>query len=185
MNKKYFLFIGIILVMGIFSGILYYYNIDNNMQSSVINTISNYEINQINNILKHVIILSILLVSSLVLIGIPISLFYVYYEGISMGFIITIFTTKYGLSGFIYGLIYNIVGSLLFLFLLLFFIKKLFYIAFSLMSFIYQKKQEKLKSTIIINFKNALLLMSLIIVLDIIIYIFSDNILLLFAFLLK
>ena len=87
-NKLFILFILAIVLLGIGFGLLYYFIIDNNVKTDIINTLNNLEIIRFNNIFKNLIIMSLLLITSFFIIGIPLSFFYIFYESFTFGFII-------------------------------------------------------------------------------------------------
>lgn len=183
--KKYLTFIFILLLIGIISGIIYYYNLDSNIKENVINTLGDYKIVSINNILKHFIILAIILILSLFVVGVPLAIFYMYFEGVTIGFTMTIFTIKFGLDGFLYGIIYNLFTKLLFLFLLIIFLNKIFNITKIIVSKIINRNYHSFKTNIVLKFKSSLLILIMIFLNDIIIYFTSKNFLLIFSNLLK
>jgi len=90
-NKKYLLFVLFILVIGIVLGMAYYFFIDEDIKLSIINTLNNNISFNNNFILKNLTIMSILLVLSFFIIGIPLSLFYLLYDSFSVGFLISMF----------------------------------------------------------------------------------------------
>lgn len=184
-NKQFLVFVSAILIMGILSGILYYYSLDQSIKDNVIITMNSFNVSGINNILRHVVILSIITVSSMLIIGFPLSLFYLYYEGIGIGFTLTVFTILSGMKGLLYSIIYIIFTKALFIFLLFISIKKILNISKLIVNYMVNKNSEKIKSNLIYNFKNLIYVILLIILNDIIIYFFSDNVLNLFAFLIN
>lgn len=184
-KKKYLLCFSVVLLFGIISGLMFYLSIEGNIKDNILFSLTSYEIGPINNIIKHIIILSILLISSLLVVGVPLSLFYLYYEGISIGFVFAIFFAKFGLSGLLYSLIYLIISNLIFILLLSIFVKKIFNISGLVLNHIVYRRQSIIKDKLIINFKNAILILIFIIIYDILLYFFSEKILLIFVFLLK
>lgn len=183
--KKYFLFIVIILVMGIISGIIYYYKLDNSVSENVIKSLDNFNINHINNVFNHFTIMAIILILSFFLIGVPISIFYIFYEGISIGFIITIFSIKYGISGFFYAIIFNLYTKLIHLFILSIFIKKIYVISKTIIFNVVKNNSYTNKNILITKFKSCLILIIIIMFSDIIVYFTSYSFLSIFNGLLK
>lgn len=183
--KKYLAFIFILLLIGIISGIIYYYNLDSNIKENVINTLGEYKIVNINNIFKHFLILSIILILSIFVVGVPLAIFYLYFEGVTIGFTITIFTVKFGISGFLYGIIYNLATKLIFLLLLVIFLNKIFNISKIIISKIVYRNYHSFKTNIILKFKSSLIILIIIIINDLIIYLTSGKFLSIFNYLLK
>ena len=102
-NKKYLIFMFFLITIGIISGIFYYAFQSNDIKSNIINTISSYNSFKYNAIFKDLIIMSLLLVSSFFIIGLPLGLCFIFYEGLSIGFLISIFLASFKLKGLIYN----------------------------------------------------------------------------------
>ena len=183
--KKYLAFIFILLLIGVISGIIYYYNLDSNIKENVINTLAEYKIVNINNIFKHFLILAIILVLSIFVVGVPLAIFYLYFEGVTIGFTITIFTIKFGISGLLYGIIYNLATKLFFLFLLVIFLNKIFNITKIIISKIAYRNYHGFKTNIVLKFKSSLIILIIIFINDLIIYLTSGKFLSIFNYLLK
>lgn len=183
--KKYFMFILIILVMGIISGIIYYYKLDNEIKDNIILSLNDFNIIHINNIFKHFTLMAIILILSFFIIGVPVSIFYLFYEGISIGFVFTIFSIKYGFSGFIYAIIFNLFTKFIFIFVLTIFIKKIYIISKVLILNIIITKNNNNKNIIITKFKSSLILILIVFISDIIIYFTSESFLSIFNSLLN
>lgn len=183
--KKYLLFIFLILIIGIISGIIYYYNLDSNIKEGVINTLNDYNIASVNNIFKHLLILIIFLILSFFVVGVPLTIFYLYFEGVSIGFLSTIFTIKYGINGLFYSVIYNLFTKFIFMFLLLIFLKKIIGIAKILVSRLINPNYYTFKTDLILKTKSSLLFLLIIFINDLIIYLTSKSFFILFINLLK
>lgn len=183
--KKYLAFIFILLLIGVISGIIYYYNLDSNIKENVINTLGEYKIVNINNIFKHFLILVIILVLSIFIVGVPLAIFYLYFEGVTIGFTTTIFTIKFGISGLLYGIIYNLATKLFFLFLLVIFLNKIFNITKIIISKIVYRNYHSFKTNIVLKFKSSLIILIIIFINDLIIYLTSGKFLSIFNYLLK
>ena len=184
-HKNYLLFVVIVMGIGILAGILYYQFLDQNVKNNIVNTLANYQTFKNNNIVKDIIITSILLVSSFFIIGLPISLFYLFYESVSFGFALNIFFVSYKIKGIIYFLIYFIINKLLILLLIILLIKKIINISRYIIGYIIYKKDSTIKNKIMENFKKSLYIIIIILVVDIILYFISPFILNRFTFLIK
>jgi len=184
-NKKYLLFVLFILVIGIVLGMAYYFFIDEDIKLSIINTLNNNISFNNNFILKNLTIMSILLVLSFFIIGIPLSLFYLLYDSFSVGFLISMFFSIYKIKGLLYLFIYIILCKIPVLILMIIFIKKIIYIGKFIIGKIIYKKYYNYNDRIFMNFKKSLYIILFNLILNIIIYLISplifDNI----TFLLK
>ena len=94
-NKLFILFFLIIMIIGFTSGLIYYFLLSSSLKTDVINTLNSLTTIRYNAILKDLIIMSLLLVSSLLIIGIPLSIFYLLYESFSWGFITLAFLNTF------------------------------------------------------------------------------------------
>jgi len=184
-NKKYLKFILIIFIIGILSGVLYYNFLNNDIENNIIDTIKNINILNSNYIIKDLVIMSVLLVSSFFIIGIPLSIFFLFYESLSIGFLINIFYGAYKIKGLIYIFSYLIINRLLNLILIFFFLQKVFNISKLIIGIFINKNDKSIKDKLIINFRNALYIILFVLIINIISYFTSPYILNSISLLLK
>ena len=184
-NKKYFLFIMTILLIGLVGGIIFFLVQKSDLREDIKNLLLNMNNYHYNAILKDLIITSILLVLSFFVIGIPLGLFYLFYEGLSIGFMLITFLVTYSFKGLIYMIIYLLVNKLIPLILMAFFMQKIINIGRLMIGFLIYKKDHLIRDKIIINFKNALYILLFILIFDIIIYFLSPFIFQNLVFLIK
>ncbi|MBE5806341.1 MAG: hypothetical protein E7313_06545 [Clostridiales bacterium] len=184
-NKKYLKFILIIFIIGILSGVLYYNFLNNDIENNIIDTIKNINILNSNYIIKDLVIMSVLLVSSFFIIGIPLSIFFLFYESLSIGFLINIFYGAYKIKGLIYIFSYLIINRLLNLILIIFFLQKVFNISKLIIGIFINKNDKSIKDKLIINFRNALYIILFVLIINIISYFTSPYILNSISLLLK
>lgn len=172
-NKKYLLLVGIIIGLGVIIGFFYYQFLSSDTKLNIINTIKDANGLQNNGIIKDLIIMSLLLVMSFLIIGMPFSIFYLFYEGISNGFIISIFLDAFNLPGLIFILLYILVNNILILFLMVIFVRKLINISRYMIGLIIYRKDNILKEKIIWNFQNSLYILVFVLIINIILYFIS------------
>ena len=125
-NRNIIRFIVGLAVLGFITGIILYYNSSNEIKASVLNEVS-IIINAVsdtkqNNILFHLALLSILLVLSIIVIGLPIIIFYYFYEFVSIGYLLTSLFFYKKISGLLFGSIFILINKILFLLFLSYFI---------------------------------------------------------------
>jgi len=153
--------------------------------TNLINSIKNMEqylSNQnINYVITHFITISILLTGSLTIIGVVLIPLYFLYEFVCINYSIFILLKAFQFSGFIYGLIYNILTKGIYLILLLLLSKKIINI---IKTFKISEEKAKIYS-INKNIKCILLIIISVIVNDIIIYFFASKILLKLLFIIS
>lgn len=122
-NNKYILmFLCTLFVIGIIFGIIYFIK-----QPSIVKSAIGTEMDMFkelikttkqNQVLYHLLILVIIFFLNFTVIGFLANIFYLFYEGCSLGFSIALFTYKYKISGIIFGLIFNIITKSFFLILI-------------------------------------------------------------------
>ena len=184
-NKKYLLFVLVVLVIGFLTGIIFFLMQNSDVKSEIINSLSQSSNYHYNAIMKDLIVCSILLVLSFFVIGLPLSIFYLFYEGLSLGFMLITFLMTYSFKGLIYMLIYILLNKLIPLILMIFFVQKLINIGRLVIGFIIYRKDNYIKDKIILNFKNSLYILIFILIFNIISYFGSPVILKNLSFLLK
>lgn len=184
-HKNYLLFVVIILALGIFVGVLYYQFLSQSMKDSIITTLKTYQTFNYNNTLKDLIIMSFLLITSFFVIGLPLSIFYLFYEGISLGFLLNIFYVTYKFKGIIYFLLHFFINKLLILILLIFFIKRIINISRYTIGYLIYKHDSSLKEKIFIDFKKSLYTIIIVLTINIILYFLAPLIFNNLKFLLK
>lgn len=186
-NKKLYIMMVAILVVGLAVGIVFVVMLDESTKEIVFlninDMIQNYGGFKINNIITHLVILSSLSVLSLFIIGAPLIIFFAFYNGFSIGFIISSLTGIFGIKGMLYGLIYVIITKGIFLVMLLVLSVTLFKIIKNIMEKIIYK--NKGKDLIVVLFKKVLLCIVIILIFDVIMYFFGSGLINIFNFLIN
>lgn len=186
LNKKIYILLTVILVIGIVMGIIFVTSIDESTKEIIFLNINNYFQNinntNINDIIIHFIILSCMLVLNIVLIGGPVIIFYLFYNGFSLGFIISSLTNIFGLKGLLYSFIYIVITKILFIILLIIFSNNLLkLVKYMIERLVYKKNNNEY---IYFYIKKALIFIIIILINDIILYFGGIKLLNLFNFLL-
>lgn len=184
-NKKYLKFVLIIVLIGFVFGFVYYHFLESDTKISIANALAEYKTFNYNFIVKELIIMSLLLVLSFFVIGLPLSIFYLFYESLTIGFLINIFFVSFKLSGFIYILLYIILNKFITFILMIIFIQKTINIARFIVGIFIYKKDEAIKDKIIFNFRNSLYIIVFVLIFNIILYFLSPLIFKNLSFLLK
>ena len=187
LNKKVFIFLSIILAIGIISGILFLIFLNEASKELIFLNINEYIQNinnyKINNIFMDIIILSSIIILSIFIIGIPISIFFVFFNGFSIGFIISSLSSIFGFKGLIYSIIHVIINKFIFLFFLYFLLLALYKITLILIKY-WEKKKKINKDELMHLFKKIVLCLLIILIYDLVLYFFGNKIINLFNFLL-
>lgn len=187
-HSKAFKFILTLIIIGLITGIIFYLNLSKETKESIITALiqvnDNISTTRQNNIIFHLFIISIFVLSSLTLILFPITLFYLFYEILSYGFILTYYLSNFKLGGLIYSIIYFILNKALFLIILIY----ISLISYKLITKIIKSLTKKDNISVRELYQNyfSKILISTIIMLcfDIFTYFFANKILSLFQFLL-
>jgi len=96
--KKIFIFLFIIFLFGILSGILFYFKQDVGIRQIIVANLSNIFSNNVfdlKNIIYHLSIYAILFILMFLMLGVPLTLIVIFFEGIACGFIIPILFSIY------------------------------------------------------------------------------------------
>lgn len=176
-------FLGILFVIGIITGIILYLKEDNDtkiiINNELNNLIANIKNTNQNNFIMHIITFSILFLLSFTVLGLPIVLFYFYYEGTSIGFLIISLIKYSGTNGLLFSLIFLLITKLIYILVLLYFT---FYSIMYTKKIIHNIKSDK---TVIIHnhLIKIIIIIGVILLNDIFLYFFGNKIVGLFLFL--
>lgn len=186
-NKKLYLFISIILLIGVVVGIVFVTLLDESTKEILFLNINEFlqsiDKSNIGLILMHLVILSTLLVTSTILLGGPLIIFFIFYNGFTIGFIISSITCIFGIKGLLFSLIYVIISKLIFLVFLIIFSVNLFKIVKCTIDYIvYKKNSKEIFSAYI---KRCIIFTSIILINDIILYFWGLKLVKVFEFLVK
>lgn len=186
-NKKLYLFISIVLIIGIIIGIVFVTMLDESSKEILFLNINeflqNIDKSNMEVLVMHLVILSTLLVTSIILLGGPLIIFFLLYNGFTIGFIISSITCIFGIKGLLFGLIYVIISKLIFLILLIIISVNLFKIVKCIIDYIVYKKNNKELFTTYI--KRCIIFISIVILNDIILYFWGLKLVNVFNFLIK
>ncbi len=154
-RRKYLLiFLSVIFIIGFLFGIFIYYN--NGINLNNIDLKNDLINNQYNNIVYHLLIISIICLISFTIIGYFGAIFYFFYEGMAISFTFSYLLNYYGFKGLILIILYNLIFKLLYLILLLLILIKLFDIIKNIIYYLFFKKSvnifNSIKSIFIISF---------------------------------
>lgn len=182
-NKRYFKFTIILLCFGFLIGFVLTKKAEISPILDNISSIESYlNSNNINYLSTHIITLLVLITASLTVLGLVLFPINIIYEGICIAFNIITFSSVFKLSGFIYGLIYNIITKGIYVLVLIFIFKKLTIILKKLMI---KSDKENKKALIIKNIKHIGFYIITITTYDIFLYLFGSKLLSYFLFLIK
>ncbi len=134
-----------------------------------------------NIFLSSIIVVSAIFILSLSIVGIPVILFYVFYEGVSIGYTLIAFILTYHIKGAIFYLLFFIISKLIFLVIVGYFsIMSLRYIA-SFLDHFFSKNKSELYKTIVYHFYRFAIVLCVVILNCGIIYLFANKLIGLFV----
>lgn len=185
LSKKMYIFLSIILVIGMIVGIVFVISLDESTKEILFLNINEYlqSKSNINGILEHIILLSILFVLSILLVGGPLIIFFIFYNGFSLGFITSTLTYIFGIKGMFYGIIYALITKFIFIIILIIFSVNLFKITKLVIDGIVYKKN--CKDSMYVFLKRSILFIILILISDIVLYFGGVKLLNIFNFLIS
>lgn len=186
-NKHLINFLISLFIMGILIGIYFYIKQPSLIKVSIINELNLLESTLIstrqNNFLYHLILLSVFTLISIIILGVPIILFYFFYEAVSIGFLIASFVHYKKISGLFYSVIFLLVNKILFyIFLIYILIISINYCKKMIISF--KQKDYKIYEYIFNHLVKMIFTLIIVMIMDLFIYIFANKILAYFIFLL-
>lgn len=187
LNKKLYVFMSIILVIGFIVGIVFVVLLDEATKEilflNINEVLQNFSYVNTNDLIIHLVILSSLLILSMFLIGGSLVLFFMFYNGFSIGFIISSLTCIFGIKGILFGSIYVIIYKLLFLIMLVVFSVNLFKIIKCVIDRIVNKNNNK--ESLVVFIKRSVIFIGIVLILDIILYFVGGKLVNLFNFLIS
>lgn len=187
LSKKLYLFMGIVLVIGIITGVVFVLMLDEATKEilflNINNFLQSFDASNISILVQHLVILSTLLILSIFLIGGPLVIFFMFYNGFTIGFIISSITCIFGIKGMLFGVLYVIVSKLVFVVLFIIFSVNLFKIVKCVIDYLVYKKSNK--ESLVMFMKRSIVFIGIIMISDIILYFWGVKLINIFNFLIK
>ena len=119
-------FISSFILIALIIGFILFNNENINVKESVINSIKEIDINIVNTrenvFLYHLGLVSIFIVLSIILIGLPLYLIYYFYEFVSIGYLLSVLFSYKKINGLLFGVIFTFINKILFLVILSYFL---------------------------------------------------------------
>ena len=183
-RKKYlFLFMGILTLIGTLVGLYLSFKNINILKDNVYYYINNRQNLQFNYIYIHFFFLVISFIGSFFIIGLPLLCTLIFYQGLSLGFLLGIFSLTLSIKGFVYAIMFFTVTQLFYLIILSFFFIKCFNITRKTIGKMIYKTNPT--NYLVSMTKSCGLLILLQILYDFFLLLFNKPILNVFAFLLE
>ena len=187
LSKKMYLFMSIVLTVGIITGVVFVIMLDEATKEilflNINDFLQSFGKSNISILVQHLVILSTLLILSIFLVGGPLVIFFMFYNGFTIGFIISSITCIFGIKGMLFGMIYVIISKMVFIVLLIIFSVNLFKIVKCVIDYLVYKKSNK--ESITIFMKRSIVFIGIIMLSDIILYFGGVKLINIFNFLIK
>ncbi len=187
LSKKLYLFMSIVLIIGIITGVVFVIMLDEATKEILFLNINNFlqslGTNNISILVQHLVILSTLLILSIFLIGGPLVIFFMFYNGFTIGFIISSITCIFGIKGMLFGVLYVIISKLVFVVLFIIFSVNLFKIVKCVIDYLVYKKRNK--ESLVMFMKRSIVFIGIIMISDVILYFGGAKLINIFNFLIK
>lgn len=180
-HKKSMLFINIIFLLGLISGIIYFYMVKDSIVLNLQEELLNVQFS--SNILYHIIFLAVIFLFSYLGLGVFIGLFLYFYEALSIGFVLATYFSLAGLSGVLYAIIYVTLFKAFYIFLMSLVLIKTFKLVKSIIGYFVLHKDSDMKDSILISSVNIAKYIIIILVYDIFLIFLGNQILSIFNFL--
>lgn len=176
-SKQILLFLIMILIFGIFTGFLFYSFQNDTTKTTILSNLTNLfskNVFSINDIFIHLLVYLIILILAFIFLAIPVLTIYIFFEGISIGFVLSIFLNLYKFKSLIYFFGYTVIIKLLFILLL-------FILFIKLITFTkdYFKHLKNKNTTYINSLKKCFIILAILFINDLFIYFVGNKILIL------
>ena len=187
LSKKLYLFMSIVLAIGIITGVVFVIMLDEATKEilflNINNFLQSFGTSNISILVQHLVILSTLLILSIFLIGGPLVIFFMFYNGFTIGFIISSITCIFGIKGMLFGVLYVIISKLVFVVLFIIFSVNLFKIVKCVIDYLVYKKRNK--ESLVMFMKRSIVFIGIIMISDVILYFGGAKLINIFNFLIK
>ncbi len=171
-NKKYFLTVLCLIGVSFILGCLYYFLIPMDSKLKIMDIVSNLNNWHYNCILKDLIVMSLLLITSFFIIGIPLCILYLFYESFSLGFLSLSIIMLFKIKGFLFITMFLLLKLIPFIMIIIFLKKVLTIGRLKIGSLIY-KREISLKERINHNFNNSLYIILFVFIINVFNYFIS------------
>ncbi len=183
-NKSIIKFMISLAIIAVIIGFIFFQNQSVEVQKGVVDKVSELSTllvnNNQNNIVFHLAIISVIVLLSLIIIGLPILIIYYLYEFASIGYLLASLFAYKSIKGLLFGMCFIIVNKILFLIILSYFLLNTINYTRK-----YLKSLKTSKKDLIINYLyKSFFVIILILINDIILYFVGNKIASIFIFLL-
>lgn len=173
-------FVIALFLFGLTIGIVVYFSFKPNL-TEYINNFKNLIVSSPNNtFLLNVIIISSIFLLSLLIVGTPLIVFFIFYEGLSIGYTLSVFISFFGFKGALFYLLFFIVVNLIFVVLSIFFSIQSLNFSYKLVKNIIAKNIDKVYKMLIEHVLRYGIIVSICIINSLLTYLLSNKLISLF-----
>lgn len=180
--KKHFMvkFVLALFVVGILFGIVVHFTYKTDISEMIVAFKSAVTTSKQNTFLSSIVIVSAIFVLSISVIGIPVVVFYLFYEGLALGFTMSIFASTFKLRGLFFYILYFLFSKSAFLLIIGYFSILSMKYSIKFIESLTSKNKETLYKTIVFHTMRYLIVLSVTLLNSTFIYLFSNKIVSLF-----
>ncbi len=172
-------FVVALFLIGVIIGFLFYFFYKPDLAAYLESFKSLLQTSHQNTFLSSIVVVSMIFISSISLIGLPILSFYLFYEGLSIGFTLGLFLGVYSVKGLFFYIVFLFTSKLLFLLIVLYFSIVSIRYSLKFVDAILSKSRENLYSTIVYQFYRYLLVLLAVLINSTIVFFAANKIALL------
>ncbi len=173
-------FIGALFIISILIGILFFFTYKPNLGTPLNDFKNLIEVTRQNTFLSNIISISCIFILSASIIGAPVIILYIFYEGLSIGFTLSVFLFNYKVKGLIFYCLFFLVSKFLFTLITLYFAVLSIRFVIKVLDALVSKNKEEFYKTIVYQFYRFLIVLMVVLVNSAAIYFLSNKIILLF-----
>ena len=170
-------FIVTLFLISLILGFLFYLAYKPDLLSYIDDFKSLITTNHQNVFLLNLGIISLIFILSLSIIGVPGIIFYIFYEGFSIGYTFGVFLVTFKLKGMLFYFLFILISKFLYIILMLYFSIMCLRFTYKLIDIFITKKREELYKTITYHFYRFIIIVLILVVNSVVIYFGANSIL--------
>ncbi len=169
-----------LFIVGITSGLIFYFAYKPDLANKITEFLESIPTTRINIILPSILSVSLVFISSISLIGNLILVFYLFYEGLTIGFTLGAFIGLYSLKGLLFYLLFIIFIKLITIIVLLYFSSMSFNYSIKFIEGITSKSKDTITRAIVNHFYRFLIVLIIMLSNGFLVYLLGNKIVSLF-----
>lgn len=173
-------FVGSLFLISVLIGIIFFFTYKPDLGTSLNDFKNLIDVTRQNTFLSNIISISSIFILSASIIGAPIIVLYIFYEGLSIGFTLAVFLFNYKIKGLIFYCLFFFISKFLFTIITLYFAVLSIKFVIKVLDSLVSKNKEEFYKTIVYQFYRFLIVILFVLVNSAIVYFFSNKIISLF-----